>query len=55
VGLILDTSILISAERQQFDLTRFFEDHADEAFFVAAITVSEFKQVHGLTIAPLHA
>lgn len=41
MGLMLDTSVLIAAERKQFDLPRFFEEHPDEPFFVAAITVSE--------------
>jgi tRNA(fMet)-specific endonuclease VapC len=50
VGLILDTSILIAAERQQFDLARFFAEHADEPFFIAAITVSEL--LHGVERAP---
>jgi tRNA(fMet)-specific endonuclease VapC len=50
VGLILDTSILIAAERQQFDLERFFAVHADEPFFIAAITVSEL--LHGVQRAP---
>jgi tRNA(fMet)-specific endonuclease VapC len=50
MGLILDTSVLIAAEKQQFDLPRFFEDHPDEPFFVAAITVSEL--LHGVERAP---
>ena len=50
MGLILDTSILIAAERQQFDLTRFFAAHAADPFFVAAITVSEL--FHGVERAP---
>lgn len=50
MGLILDTSILIAAERQQFDLERLFEEHADEPFFIAAITVSEL--LHGVERAP---
>ena len=51
MGLILDTSVLIAAERQQFDLARFFGEHADEPFFIAAITVSEL--LHGVERAPL--
>jgi len=51
MGLILDTSILIAAERQQYDLERLFESHADEPFYIAAITVSEL--LHGVERAPL--
>jgi tRNA(fMet)-specific endonuclease VapC len=50
VGLILDTSVLIASERQSFDLARFFADHGDEPFCVAAITVSEL--LHGVERAP---
>ena len=50
MGLILDTSVLIAAERQQYDLARFFEEHPDETFFLAAITVSEL--FHGVERAP---
>lgn len=50
MGLILDTSVVIAAEKQQFDLARFFAAHADEPFFIAAITVSEL--IHGVERAP---
>ena len=50
MGLILDTTILIATERQQFDLARFFAEHVDEPFFMAAITVSEL--LHGVERAP---
>ncbi|HXA13662.1 MAG TPA: PIN domain-containing protein [Opitutaceae bacterium] len=46
MGLILDTSVLIAAERQQLDLRRLFEAHADESFFIAAITAAEL--LHGV-------
>ena len=42
--------MLIAAEKQQFDLARFFADHPDEPFFLAAITVSEL--LHGVERAP---
>src|SRR5881275_2901882 len=41
MGLILDTSVLISAEKKRLDLARFFAAHPDETFFFAAITASE--------------
>ena len=50
MGLILDSSVLIAAERQQFDLARFFAENADEPFFLASITVSEL--LHGVERAP---
>jgi tRNA(fMet)-specific endonuclease VapC len=46
MGLILDTSVLIAAEKQQFDLRRLFEARADESFFIAAITAAEL--LHGV-------
>lgn len=46
MGLILDTSIFIAAERGKFDLPGFFQAHAQEAFFIAAITASEL--LHGV-------
>jgi tRNA(fMet)-specific endonuclease VapC len=46
MGLILDTSILIAAEKQQFDLRRLFAARADEPFFIAAITAAEL--LHGV-------
>jgi tRNA(fMet)-specific endonuclease VapC len=41
MGLILDSSVLIAAEKRQFDLRRLFEARADEPFFIAAITAAE--------------
>jgi tRNA(fMet)-specific endonuclease VapC len=46
MGLILDTSVLVAAEKQQFDLRRLFEARADEPFFIAAITAAEL--LHGV-------
>lgn len=46
MGLILDSSIFIAAERGKFDLPKFFLTHAQEAFFIAAITASEL--LHGV-------
>lgn len=46
MGLILDSSILIAAERGKFTLPSLFEAHETEAFFLAAITVSEL--LHGV-------
>lgn len=46
MGLILDTSVLIAAEKQRLDLPAFFSAHAAEPFFIAAITASEL--LHGV-------
>jgi tRNA(fMet)-specific endonuclease VapC len=46
MGLILDSSILIAAERGRFDLPALFQSRPDEAFFIAAITASEL--LHGV-------
>jgi tRNA(fMet)-specific endonuclease VapC len=41
MGLILDTSVLISAERLKFNLTGFFQSLPDESFLMCSITLSE--------------
>lgn len=46
MGMILDTSILVADERRRFDLTGFFQAHAQETFSIAAITASEL--LHGV-------
>ena len=46
MGLILDTSVLIAAERARLDLPRFFAAHAEEPFALAAMTASEL--LHGV-------
>lgn len=47
VGLILDTSILISAERGRFDLERFTKEKASNLLFsISAVTASEL--LHGV-------
>ena len=45
MGVILDSSILIAAERQRFDLAGFLSAHPDELFFITVITASEL--LHG--------
>jgi len=45
MGVILDSSILIAAERGRFDLARFFRAHPEELFFIIVITASEL--LHG--------
>ena len=37
MGVILDSSILIAAERRRFELRLLFEDYPDEEFFIAAL------------------
>ncbi len=46
MGVILDTSVLIAAERQRFDLDGLLLEHGDEAMAIAAITASEL--LHGV-------
>jgi tRNA(fMet)-specific endonuclease VapC len=46
MGLILDTSVLIAAEKHRLELTAVFSAHAAEPFFIAAITASEL--LHGV-------
>lgn len=45
MGVILDSSILIAAERKRFDLARFLSAHPNELFFITSITASEL--LHG--------
>jgi len=45
MGLILDTSILIGAEKGKIDLPRFLESFGDETAAISSITASEL--LHG--------
>jgi tRNA(fMet)-specific endonuclease VapC len=46
MGLILDTSVLIEAERRKFDIDKFAKNREDEAFGLSVITVAEL--LHGV-------
>jgi predicted nucleic acid-binding protein len=46
MGLIVDTSVLIAAERRRFDLGRLFKDNPKESFYIASITAAEL--LHGV-------
>jgi tRNA(fMet)-specific endonuclease VapC len=46
VGLILDSSVLISAERETFDLPALLASAKDDAVAIAAVTASEL--LHGV-------
>ncbi len=46
MGIILDSSIIIAAEKQRFDAVQFFAAHAGEKFYLAAISVAEL--LHGV-------
>jgi tRNA(fMet)-specific endonuclease VapC len=46
MGIILDTSILVAAERRRFDLTGFLLETEEQTVTMAAISVSEL--LHGL-------
>lgn len=45
MGVILDTSVLIAAERKRFDLAAFLAEHTGEEVRMASITASEL--LHG--------
>jgi tRNA(fMet)-specific endonuclease VapC len=45
MGVILDSSVLIAAERGRFRLEAFLSTHSDEVFFITVITASEL--LHG--------
>ena len=45
MGVILDSSVLIAAERKRFDFVGFLSAHASEIIFITAITASEL--LHG--------
>ena len=49
MGVILDTSVLIAAEKQRLDLPLFFSAHPLETFHLSAITASEL--LHGVARA----
>jgi tRNA(fMet)-specific endonuclease VapC len=46
VGIVLDSSILITAEKQRFEITEFFSAHAGEQLYLAAISAAE--RLHGV-------
>jgi tRNA(fMet)-specific endonuclease VapC len=50
VGLILDSSVIIAAERGKFDLEGLLEAYRDEPVRIAAVTASEL--LHGWERAP---
>ena len=49
MGVIVDSSVLIAAERGRFDLQEFFAANQQEIFFLAAITASEL--LYGVEVA----
>lgn len=46
MGIILDSSVLIAAEKQRFNATEFFSAHSGDKFYLAAISVAEL--LHGV-------
>jgi len=47
MGVILDTSVLIEAERREFDIDKFTEHREEEIFGLSVITVAELlRGVH---------
>ena len=45
MGVILDTSVLIEAERREFKVDQFTENRKDEAFGLSVISVAELLHV----------
>ena len=46
MGVVLDTSVLIEAERLRFEIDKFTENREDEIFGLSVITVAEL--LHGV-------
>ena len=46
MGVILDTSVLIEAERREFEIDKFTENRGDEIFGISVITTAEL--LHGV-------
>ena len=46
MGVILDTSVLIEAERQKAEIDKFTENREEEIFGISVVTVAEL--LHGL-------
>ena len=46
MGVILDTSVLIEAERHEFEIDKFTENREEEVFGLSVITVAEL--LHGV-------
>jgi len=46
MGVVLDTSVLIEAERQRFEIDKFTDNREDEIFGLSVITVAEL--LHGV-------
>ena len=47
MGVILDTSVLIEAERREFEIDKFTENRGDEIFGLSVMTAAElFHGVH---------
>lgn len=46
MGIILDTSVLIEAEKRDFEIDKFTENREEEIFGLSVITVSEL--LHGV-------
>jgi tRNA(fMet)-specific endonuclease VapC len=44
--ILIDSSVLIAAERGHLDIVKFFKQHSDESFAISAVTASEI--LHGL-------
>ena len=46
MGVILDTSVLIEAERRKFEIDKFIENRENEVFGLSVISVAEL--LHGV-------
>lgn len=52
MGLILDTSVLVAAERSQFDVATYFQTERHQSFGISAITVAELLLGAERAVAP---
>ncbi len=52
MGLILDTSVLVAAERSQFDLATFLQKERHQSFGISAVTVAELLLGAERAVAP---
>lgn len=46
MGIVIDSSILIAAEKQRLAITEFFSAHSGEKFYLAAVSAAEL--LHGV-------
>jgi len=55
MGIVLDSSVLIAAERRRFDFPRFLSRHSNELFFITSITLPNCFTVASVRLIPVSA